>query len=151
MIVLYKGKSALSRAIRWWTRAPYSHAAWEREGGNLIEAWTHGVRMVASYNTDHTPGTEVEWYEVEAMREHKDAVERFLMAQLGKKYDFKAVFGFVWHKDSNDPDRWMCSELIAEAFRQAHAPLLLRAPSFKVSPAILAYSPKLPLVKTGTC
>ena len=26
-IALYKGKSAVSRAIRWVTRSPYSHAA----------------------------------------------------------------------------------------------------------------------------
>lgn len=150
MIVLYKGRSALSRAIRWWTRSDYSHAAWERSNGNLMEAWTHGVRMVADFATDHARGTPVEWYRIEgATLEQRDAIECFLTSQLGKRYDYRGVFGFVSHKDLDNPDRWFCSELIFEACRMAGLPLLARVPAFKVSPGALWAAPRLVLVKTG--
>lgn len=152
MIVFYRGTSMLSRAIRWFTRSHYSHVAYEQSNGNLIEAWTHGVRMVADYATDHTAGTAVEWYRVEGVTpEQRERAETFMRKQLGKKYDVRGILGFLRHRDIENQERWFCSELVFEAFRQAGVELLARVPAFKVSPGDLNQSPRLILVKSGVC
>lgn len=153
MIVLYKGKSRLSRAIRWWTRTEFSHVGVERANGNFLEAWTHGVRMVADYATDHARGTPVEWYRIEGAKPaQREAMERFIVSQLGKPYDYRGLFGFISRKDYTDnPDKWFCSELVFQACKVAGIDLLARVPAYKVSPGAIWTSPRLVLVKTGVC
>lgn len=46
----------------------------------------------------------------------------FLRSQLGKKYDFLAIFGILFRTGWDNHNRWICSELIAGAtgqFRKA--------------------------------
>lgn len=40
------------------------------------------------------------------------AAEAFLLAQVGKGYDIKALWGFVVGEDIQDPDKWYCYELV---------------------------------------
>lgn len=48
----------------------------------------------------------------------------FAHSQIGKKYDWSAIYGIAAKRDYHDPDRWICSELIAAAFEYAKLPLL---------------------------
>ena len=61
-------------------------------------------------------------------KEH-DAIESFLLAQVGKKYDYIGLFRFLpivrWFIKSNDnTEKWFCSELVSEACKQAGRELL---------------------------
>ena len=140
MIALYRGKSALSRAIEWFTRGAYSHAAWVCRDGTVIEARGSGVRRVASISDQHLDGTPVEIYQVPGC--DVDAAEAWLATQIGKKYDYKGLFGFVTRADQDDGQAaWFCSELVFTAAQKGGVELLARVPAWEVSPTVLSYSP----------
>jgi uncharacterized protein YycO len=140
MIALYKGKSALSRAIRWRTWSEYSHAAWVLDDGSVIEAWKDGVRHVLNIQSQHTPGTEVDLFTLNLTTAQKWAIQDFLIRQVGKPYDYGAILGFLTRAKSENPEKWFCSELIFAACQSAGIELLKRIPAWKVSPGLLSVS-----------
>lgn len=144
-IALYQGTSWISKAIRWQTRGQYSHAAIMFDDGSIIEAWHNPgyVREQYSLSDGHTPGIVVDIYKVETTREQDATIRVFLLEQIGKKYDYRAIARFISRSKRDNPDRWFCSELVFEAFRRAGVHLLERVESHKVHPAMLGYSPLL--------
>ena len=144
MIALYKGTSFISRIIRWRTWSDYSHAVWVCRDGTVIEAWVGGVRRVPGLLSQHREKTVVELYAIAGLNEEqRDRIETFLVAQLGKPYDYAAILGFALRKDTQNPAKWFCSELIFAACLFAGIYLLARIPPWKVSPDLLALSPLL--------
>jgi hypothetical protein len=160
MILLYKGKSWISKMIKWQTFGQYSHAAWWCANGTVIEAWhkqtvngsvkiklKEGVQRHDSPATIHTPGTEIDVFAVPGI--DAAAVERFLISQIGKDYDFAPVLrGFVFRVDRDDPDKWFCSELIHRGCREGGKALLERIIDSRVHPTLLSYSPLIEKVGT---
>ncbi|HBA86323.1 MAG TPA: hypothetical protein DCZ95_19760 [Verrucomicrobia bacterium] len=140
MIALYKGKSTLSRAIRWRTWSEYSHAAWVLDDGSVIEAWKGGVRHVRNMATQHTPGTDVDLFTLNLTVAQKWAIQDFLIRQVGKPYDYGAILGFMTRAKSENSEKWFCSELIFAACQSAGVELLKRIPAWKVSPGLLSVS-----------
>jgi uncharacterized protein YycO len=146
MIALYHGHGLMSRLIRWRTWSKVSHAAWLLADGSVIEAWTSGgVRHVASLSTRHHPGTTVRIYRVPGL--HSETVEKLLTSQLGKKYDWLGILGFVFRRRTQNQDRFFCSELIYWACRMAGLELLREVEPWQVSPGELATSPFLEFVR----
>ena len=114
---LCKGTGLIyDRLIRWYTRGNFTHAefAWPLTSGHpggWLGAQPRGgvkVRDAAYLNCE---------YEVRFIELNKTEVEklvRFLERQIGKPYDWKAIFkmgcrpldSFVSH------NRWFCSELV---------------------------------------
>ena len=43
------------------------------------------------------------------------------LQQIGKPYDWRALFGFLFHRDWTEPDSWFCSELVAWSAQQGGA------------------------------
>lgn len=131
-ILAFRGRSWTSRVIQWRTGGPYSHvallpsmdyAAWRRYyplcAPTVVEAWCgrvqHGDVCLA-----HTPGTPVEVWCMPATPAQITAVDVFCLQEIGKKYDYMALLGFVTSTMRVDqPDRWFCSELVAAALIQA--------------------------------
>jgi uncharacterized protein YycO len=72
----------------------------------------------------------------------KNAIIQFAQAQVGKKYDYRGIFGFLARKESQGGDRWFCSELVAACFWAAQIPLVRDFPH-KVAPSDLKRSPLL--------
>lgn len=148
MIALWKGKSLLSRLIRFRTWDAYSHASWIDENDNdaNVEAWwPGGVRRNRSIHENHTPGTQVDFYKVDLAEEETEALNDFFNRQMGKPYDVAGVLRFISREKAAArlPKMWFCSRLIFEGFNYIGKPLLLRIPSYKVYPGLLAYSPLL--------
>jgi len=160
MLLLYKGTSWISKLIKWQTFGVYSHAAWWCQDGTVIEAWhtqtvngslkiklKEGVQRHDSPATIHTPGTEIDVFEVPGINEA--AVEQFLISQIGKDYDFSPVLrGFIIRAMRDNPDKWFCSELVFAACQSAGVNLLRDVPAWKVHPGLLGYSPLLEPVGT---
>jgi uncharacterized protein YycO len=148
VILLYKGKSFVSKLIKWQTFGPYSHAAWWLRDGTVIEAWHKGgVTHNDSPATLHTPGTEIDVFSIPGIDDF--AVEQFLISQVGRKYDFAPVLrGFIFRVKRDNPDKWFCSELVHAACDAAGTQLLHRVPDWKIPPTLLSYSPLL--VPEGT-
>lgn len=147
MIALYRGKSMISKAIRWQTRSDYSHAAWVCPDFSVIEAWwPHGVRHVADPFLLHTEDTEIDLWAVSGLTAQQEReVERFLRLQLGKRYDMRGVFQFLSRRPCPQNERWFCSELVAAALDLAGAPLLHAAPHL-LAPGHLPWSTRMHLV-----
>jgi hypothetical protein len=144
VIGLYRGKSVLSRAIRWWHRTPYSHAAWI-EPGTVIEAWKGaGVMERSSIHDGHTDGTRIDLFECAApltAEEHEKLLAE-LRGQIGRPYDLAGVLGFVTRRDRHRAQAWFCSELVAWVFERIGRPLF-RAPPHRIYPGMLAMSNEL--------
>lgn len=132
----YQGIGKESIAIRWLTRSDYSHVALEMRNGDVIEAWTSGVRLVKSLSQQHTPGTVVDVFSygepLSAAQEAK--AENFLYDQLGKKYDFIGVLRFITRRPATDEGRWFCSELATEVAGAVGRPLFFNTKSWEVPP-----------------
>ena len=125
-ILAYRGKSIVSKLIRWQTRSEYSHIAVELDDGSIIEAWlTDGVIHRDSFNEGHTDGTPVDFFRIKGLADSSRA-EEFLWEQVGKKkkYDWISVFRFLWHTPAENNNRWFCSELAEKALETASNKLL---------------------------
>jgi uncharacterized protein YycO len=141
MIALYRGVSPLSWAIRSFTRTDYSHAAWILPNGTCIEAWhPGGVRHRYSPYAGHTRGTLVDYYGLSGMDAAKrQAVEDFLLDEIGEPYDIGGVLRFVTRRRAANAKAWFCSELVVEALNHAGLPIL-RAPAHELAPGHLPWS-----------
>jgi hypothetical protein len=112
----YEGKSLISKLIKWRTYSKFSHIAIELNK-RVYESWTgngaNGVVISNSPLTYHTKGTKITTIEIEM----KNILiwEMFLELQIGKKYDYLGILGFVLDKDLHNSLEWFCSEL-AETF-----------------------------------
>ena len=137
-ILLYSGKSWVSRLIRLQTRSRYSHAAVQLPSGTVVEAWRRGVHMILGPFAHHSVGTVIEVYSVEGDYNLMQ-VKEFLTAQLGKKYDFRAIFRFLSRRPMPADDRWFCSELVISAFAAGGLDLL-NGPASELSPRDLSLS-----------
>ena len=149
-ILAYQGISWVSRVIRWQTRSRYSHIAIEVADNHVYEAWhVGGVQLNAHFRAVHTAGTMVDVFAISA---HFDPlrVRHFLDAQIGKRYDFRAVARFLSRRNAPADDRWFCSELAVAAFRAGGLDLLARIPPSHVSPRDVIISPHLDHVAIRT-
>ena len=162
-IAAYQGTSFISRLIRWQTRSVYSHIAvrftkdiWVKRGGGreslinagaVVEAWNGGVRQVRNLSAAHTPGTRVDLFEfvIPLSETEEQAFAAFLLSQVGKGYDYRAIFRFITRAPINhwNKTKWFCSELAFEACLTAGRDLLARTAAWKVPPAWVPMSPLL--------
>lgn len=149
-IVFYRGTGIINRAIRFFSRGGYSHVAIILKDGSIIEAYPFkGVRRRSGIKDEIKKDTTIETYMVPASHEECISIEQFLISQLGKKYDYLSVFGFILYatKESRKASqKWFCSELVFAAFQKANINLLERVDAWKVSPSLLSYSPYINFV-----
>lgn len=141
-ILAYRGKSLISRAIRFQTRSNYSHIAVSLPDGSVIEAWhVGGVRHVKNASVGHTPGTQVDVFDIAADYDQA-AVIAYLKSQVGKKYDFRSILRFISRRDDAHNDKFFCSELSESALLAGGLRLLNGRPSHH-SPRDTVMSPYL--------
>ena len=76
-----------------------------------------------------------------------EAFYKFLYAQIGKPYDWKAIFGYLFRKNWDQDNEWFCSELIAKAAIEGKTPLATFK-SFKISPRDLLMNPNVETITT---
>jgi len=146
-VLLYRGRSIISRGIQLQTRSKYSHAAVMLDDRTVIEAWHKGgVRRLDSPFDGHSEKTLIDVYKVDDTY-YPEIVEDFLKQQIGKKYDFRSVLRFMTRIKAKDNDKWFCSELVVEAFRRGGIDLL-KGPAGMLSPRDLGISPHLTKLDT---
>lgn len=162
-LAAYQGKSLFpSRMIRWQTDSVYSHIAvlfTEKltvrtsgrfvffEPGNVIEAWKGGVRKTESLSAAHEPGTPVDLFSFKTpLRPAEElAAAQFLCAQLGRDYDYRAIFRFLTREpmEKSDKTKWFCSELAFQMSVLITRPLLERVEAWRIRPCDVPRSPLL--------
>lgn len=148
-----RGRSGFyDRLIRWYSRSPYTHAefCWPLDNPTppkYLGAQTKGGVAIRPSDYLEQP---FDTFAVEVTLTQATAVRAFLLAQVGKPYDFRAIAGMVFQGlDRGKSDRaWFCSELLFHAFAQA-GKYLLHLPisqSDRVTPRDVALSPLAALV-----
>lgn len=169
MIAYFRGKSLVSRMIRWRTWGKYSHVAWivDRDfdytdpngrkvlipAGTIYESWHRkakgakrsGVRKGVAGDL-HKPGTSLDLYAIEL----DDAQNNELLQRLEDwandpeaGYDFRgAISGFVVRKDRAHSDkRLFCSELLMRCFSPMGIRFLINIKPWQTAPEDMSHSP----------
>lgn len=144
-IALHRGSGIVSRLIRWQQRGEWSHASVILRSGAVIESREFiGVRQLPKLTA--AKGELIQVFSVECTDEQADKIEEFLKAQIGKKYDYPMVLGFMSRSSREGQQsggKWFCSELAFAAFLRNGIALLARIDPWAVSPPHLSYSPLL--------
>lgn len=138
-----------SKLIRWFTRSKWSHAAIQLSDGIVYEAWKGRVRKQRSFREDHTPGTKVDFFEIEIVGQKACLV--YLEKARGQRYDWMSIIRFVTRAGSLDnPEICICSELVFSALMAGGVCPLARILPHHVSPQLLGISPYLHYHHTET-
>lgn len=84
--------------------------------GRMLGAHFKGVQILPA-DYDAGPGQLARELRVDlkTTAEREERFFAFLMAQVGKPYDFKALVAFAFARDWRRQDSWICSELQAAA------------------------------------
>lgn len=146
-ILLFKDDSFIGNNIKLFTRGKYSHAAIRTKDGTIYEAVAkYGVRKL-NHITEKEGFNKyiIDVYKVKTTAAQDKVIIKFLEAQLGKKYDFWMVAGFVLYttrETRKSSERWYCSEICFASLEKSKIKLLNTEP-WKVAPEHLSWSPFL--------
>lgn len=145
-LCLHRGQGVISRLIRWQQRGDWSHASLYFPDRGLIESREFkGVRALPLL--EPAPGEVIELYTVQGLKRYQEErVFAFAQQQLGKRYDWPMVFGFVSRSPVEGHEsggKWFCSELAYAALRAAGVELLGNTQPWEVSPPLLHRAPAL--------
>lgn len=168
-IAAYKGISWQSRAIRFLTRSAFSHACFtfdeqtvlaidavERSGvhlpkliwrnqGAVVEAWTTGLRNVASLSSQHTPNTEVRIFEYKLPLTLDEEMRLIihLHSDIGADYGFWNVLRFVTKRRGRHDKSWFCSQHVFNRSQKVNRILMNDTQDWEVSPRDITKSREL--------
>jgi uncharacterized protein YycO len=145
-IAFYKGNSFIGRGIRFFSRGGYSHVAIRLNDGRIIESYPfHGVRIRNSLH-EKIRNTQIDVYNIPTTPKQDEIIKSFLANQIGKKYDYRALLGFLFYvtkEKRRQRNKWICSELVFIAFQKAGINLLERVDAWKISPTMLSFNTKM--------
>jgi uncharacterized protein YycO len=116
----------ISQLMAWFTHGRYSHVALiSPDGSEVIEAsgmgQPKGVRaMSMEIWASRHPGFALRKIE----HPFPDTVWQIATGQLGKGYDWNYLWGWLMRRLWQDPEKWVCHELIAWACQQAGHPII---------------------------
>lgn len=145
-VILTNGEGITGAVIRWYTWSNYAHAGILLNNGKVIDAVpSKGISL-----HDGISGSKQWYFDIEYLPDVdqakiESAVEKFLRAQIGKKYDWSAIYGMGFRRDWHNPHEWFCSELVEAAFDYAGLPLLRAGHLDRVTPRDIGISPRLRL------
>lgn len=115
----------ISRLMAWITRSRYTHVALLSPGGDYVLEATGahdpmGVRISPTWlwQSRH-PG-----FVARAADGDADQVWRIAATHDGAGYDWSYLWGWLFRRNWQRQDRWVCHELIAWACAEAGTPLL---------------------------
>lgn len=100
----------VSALIRMFTYSMWSHAEIVLPDGTYLGAHASGGVMIRP--ADYCKPTRERRYSIPVTDEALEKMLTFAHAQVGKPYDFKAIFGLAIHQPWSTADRWFCSELV---------------------------------------
>jgi len=98
--------------IRLFTFSTWNHVAIEIDGVIYDAMAGKGVRLMSAWGFEHRWDKAVS---VPVTVQDKQAAMEFLSSQLGKPYDWMALFAMPFRTTWQSPHRWFCSELAAKA------------------------------------
>lgn len=146
-VVLYQENDLLGKLIKFFTRGTYVHCSIILPDNTVIDAKPfHGVVKHNCLNDTIKKDAIITLFDVQTTSDQDIIIIDFLNRQIGKKYDWWSVFGFILYtteEGRKSYNKWFCSELIFATFNKVNISLLERAEAWKMSPTTLSYSSKL--------
>jgi uncharacterized protein YycO len=133
-VMLCRSNAIGSRLIRILTWSEYSHAALMTPEGTVIEATLPRVREVPA---EVVIAAHTDWHIVDLPCADEAGAIWWARGQLDKPYDWRAIVGFLVHRDWTSPRAWFCSELVAAAFARGGSPLFRAGAAGRVTPQML--------------
>jgi len=123
-----------SAAIRTGTWSDISHAALYTGDGFVVEAVGEGVQRISLSQALEDDCLAIVYRREGLTDVQAKMVILFANRQVGSPYDYAGVARIT----GNGNEKFFCSELVGEAFRQARAPILERDPSVSTPQRILS-------------
>lgn len=112
LIIFGRNNHILSWAIRLFEWSRWSHCGIV-DGDYVIEATAFGGVVRTPLRTFKKRYRRFEFAYLPCDDSEK-VIER-AKQEIGKKYDYLAIFGIFFRRGWNDKDKWFCSELVAYA------------------------------------
>lgn len=110
------GYDLMSTLIRLGERDGWpTHAEVVLPDGGLLGAHFEGGVAIRQKHYDYDVMKRELIVDIPAFERLEKRFYDFLYAQLGKPYDWRAVFGLGLGRNWRDPEKWFCSELVAAA------------------------------------
>lgn len=151
-IAAYKGKSWVSKGIRWQTWSDYSHVAIILGTDEIIEAWqgSDEVRVIKNLSDGHSPGTEVDVYSVPMTFSQEIKFKKVARSLVGAEYDYAGIAGFLVRQHFENSEKYFCSELFAHCCKETGLDYFRYIDAHKVSPgrSVLGHFDKLHTIRT---
>ena len=155
-ILLFRGKSWISRVIRRITRSPYSHAAivaWWGDRLMVLEAVGKGIVVSRMSVVVNQYSGKVELWTTDEDLARTEVI-RTAQRLLGKLYSLyklirnlrRMLFGRARHEEADPeapPDDFVCSEFVSRVWRAGGIDLVTDAPDIYTKPSDIAKSPRL--------
>jgi len=155
-ILLFRGKSWISRIIRRVTGSPYSHAAivsWWNDRLMVLEAVGKGIVVSRMSVVVHQYSGKVELWTTDEKLVRTEVI-RVAQRLLGKRYSpYKLIRNLgrlVFRRPRQDevdpdapPDDFICSEFVSRVWRAGGIDLVSGAPDVYTKPSDIAKSPYL--------
>jgi uncharacterized protein YycO len=134
------GAGFYAALVRFSTWSPFSHVGFKLEDGLVLDATPNcGVSIRDAVDDDTT-----QYYRILAPKRHMDEAVRIALLQVGRPYDWSAIYGGLFRRDWCDDGMFFCSELIEFAFSRAHFPLIRDSKHFnRITPRDLLLSPRI--------
>jgi len=157
-ILLYKGRTWISKAIQWFTGSEYSHAgivAWWNDRLMVLESVDKGVVVTPMSNNIKKYWGDVEWFQSieEISDEQRLKMLEYAQEELGKEYNqfqiliigFKILLGQnVKHSDKlRKSKKLFCSHYVSSVYNYIGMDLKEKLSDDFTSPDDIAKSPKL--------
>lgn len=153
---LVRGRTgAYDAVIRWYSRSPYTHAefCWPLENPRppqYLGAQPKGG--VAIRPANYLEGAPFDTFAVEVTQDQADVLRKVTLSQVGKPYDFRAIFGMVFQwldRKGRRPNAFFCSDQVFYDFAKI-GKQLLNVPikqSDRITPRDLGVSTVATMVK----
>lgn len=90
-----------------------THAEALMPDGRLLGARFSGGVQARAHDYDAGKFDQELFLTIKTTEAQEAAFYDFLRAQVGKKYDWRAIVSFFGSRDWQEPDSWFCSELMA--------------------------------------
>lgn len=121
LILKKNGKSPISKLIHFFTKDIYNHA--ELYLGNYIicDAMPNGVK-IRTFDSSLKEFDVYRYTGTITSDQHKK-IEEFIQKSINSKYDFLQLILQIFNLDFGHPKKYICIELVLEAFRYAGIPV----------------------------
>jgi uncharacterized protein YycO len=117
-----RGVGLAGAIVRFATWSQFSHVGFRLDDGRVLDACP-GIGVSIHEQIDEE-SDHAEYFSIEAPKVIIAGAVEWAKTQVGKSYDWTAIYGMAFRRDWHDDRAWFCSELVTAAFDQQHWPLI---------------------------